>query len=78
MKLPNREFIFFLELANVKKLIRKRCTGRACILKCHSGHHGALRSRGQALRASAVMSFWQSLGRCEVLQALTDTPPAIN
>lgn len=40
---------------------------------------GALRSRGQALlRASAVMSFWQPLGRCEVLQALTDTLPAID
>lgn len=51
VKLPNREFTLFLEVANVNKVIRKRCTGRACTLRCH----GALRSRGQAvLRPSAV------------------------
>lgn len=72
-KLPNEEFTLLLAVANVNKIIRKRCTGRACTLRWHSGHHGALRSREQALRASAVRSFWHSLGWCEVLQA-----PAVN
>lgn len=34
---------------------------------------------GQAFpRASAVMSFWQLLGKRGVLWAPTDTPPAVN
>lgn len=79
VKLPNAEYTLLLEVANVNKVIGKRCTRRACTLRWHSGHHGALRSRWQALlRASAVMSFWHSLGWCEVPQALTDTAPAID
>lgn len=60
VKLPNGGFTLSLEVANLSRVIRKRGSGRACTLRCHHGHHGALRSGGQAfLRASSVMSFWQ-------------------
>lgn len=63
VKLLNGRFTLFLEVANVSKVIRKRCTGRACTLRYHIlGTMGPRGVGGQALlRASAVMSFWQSL-----------------
>lgn len=79
VKLLQREFTLFLEKANLRAVSRKRCFRGTCTVRYLLTTLGALRSEGRAFpRASAVTSFWQSLGRCVVLQALADAPPAIS
>lgn len=79
VQLPNGEVTLFLEVANLSKAIREQCLRGTCTMSCHPGILVALRSGGQEFpRASAAMSFGQLLGRRVVLQAGTDTPPALS